>query len=252
MISIAENRDCMDAIREFPDKYFDLAVCDPMYIMDTNHLCPGSSISTTGVKRKKNKQAKDLSKLPPTGMEYYNELIRVSRNQIIWGVNYYEFAGKIKGRVIWDKMNDTSSFSNAEIAACSFIQGVRIFRYLWNGMIQQDMKNKEVRIHAFQKPIALYSWLYKNYLPEGGKVLDSHLGSGSNRIAAHKAGNIDFYGYELDADYHRDQEKRFAQYASQLTLFQCQRCHNDLDRPHRMASARNTRNRKKKQTELFQ
>ena len=216
-ISIAENRDCMKAMREFPDKYFDLAVVDPMYIMDAQYLIPGSRISTTGVKRNHVKQAKSLSELPPTGMDYFWELQRVSKHQIIWGINYYEFANKIKGRLIWDKMNDTSTFSNAELAACSLIQGVRIFRYLWNGMIQQDMKNKEKRIHPFQKPVALYSWILNTYAKSGDKIIDTHMGSQSSRIAAYKAG-FDYWGLELSTEHFDDGNERF-QKAIAMPLF---------------------------------
>lgn len=210
--------DCMIGMRDTPDKFYDLAITDPMYIMDTNYLVPGAKISTTGVKRSHNKQARELSKLPPTGMDYFNELVRISKNQIIWGINYYEFANKIKGRIVWNKINDSSTFSNAELAACSLIQGVRIFRYMWNGMLQQDMKNKEQRIHPFQKPVPLYRWCLKNFANPGDKILDTHMGSGSSRIAAYQMG-FDYTGYELDAEIFAAEEKRFALSIQQQTIF---------------------------------
>lgn len=120
--------------------------------------------------------------------------------------------------IVWDKQN-SADFADCELAYTSFNSAVRKFSFRWNGMLQQDMKNKEQRIHPTQKPVALYDWIYKNYLPEGGKVIDTHLGSGSNRIAADKAGNIDFTAYELDKDYFEAQEKRWSNYKAQLKMF---------------------------------
>jgi site-specific DNA-methyltransferase (adenine-specific) len=218
MISEVACEDNMIMMARYPDKFFDLAIVDPMYIMPENYLKPGSEISTTGIKRKHNKQASDLSKLGPTGYDYFNELRRVSKNQIIWGINYYPFASEICGRIVWDKKNDSSSFSHAEIAACSSILGVRIFRYMWNGMLQENMKDKEIKIHAFQKPVSLYCYCLNNYAKRGNKILDTHLGSGSSRIAAYDLG-FDFYGCELDKDYYEVQEKRFKTHISQQKLF---------------------------------
>src|SRR5690606_38885294 len=151
--------------------------------------------------------------------EYFSELIRVSKNQIIWGANH--FISRIPFDspcwIFWDKDNGSVSFADGELAWTSFDSAARKFRYRWSGMLQQDMKNKEVRVHPTQKPVALYKWLLKNYGNGGGKILDTHLGSGSSRIAAHDMG-FDFWGYEIDADYFRDQEKRFRQHTSQLTL----------------------------------
>lgn len=206
----------MEAMRNFPNKFFDLALVDPPYFEDYgNENYTGADISTTGIKR----QTKKIEHWAVPNEEYFKELFRVSKHQIIWGCNYYAKYIESVGRIIWDKKNDTSTFSKAEIASQSFSVGISMFRYLWNGMLQENMKDKEDRIHPTQKPIALYSWIYANYLPDGGKVLDTHLGSGSNRIAAHKAGNIDFYAYEIDKDYFEAQEKRYKEFISQLTLF---------------------------------
>lgn len=119
--------------------------------------------------------------------------------------------------IVWDKKRPADfSLSQAELAWCSWGGRISIFNYLWHGF-QKEMPEK--RFHPTQKPVALYDWIYSKYLPEGGKVIDTHLGSGSNRIAAHKAGNIVFTSYEIDKEYFDAQEKRFNQYKSQLTLF---------------------------------
>lgn len=215
-LSEVKNIDCMIAMRDYPDKFFDLAIVDPMYDMDEHYLAPGSEESN-GVKRRFVQEAKALSKLPIVGMDYFNELTRVSRQQIIWGINYFEFAGEICGRIVWDKVNDESTFSNCELAACSLIQGVRIFRHRWNGFIQQNMKNKEARIHPFQKPVQLYKWILNKYSQPGWKILDTHLGSGSSRVACFDM-NFDFTGFEIDLDHFEAQEKRFQQHIAQLKL----------------------------------
>jgi len=214
----AFNSDCLEAMRSMKDNEFDLAIVDPMYIMPENYLIPGSNVSTTGVKRRNNAQAKKLSKLEPTGYDFYYELSRVSKHQIIWGINYYPFAGEVPGRVVWDKKNDASTFSNAEIASCSKIKGVRIFRYLWNGMLQENMRDKEQRIHAFQKPVKLYEWLLMNYAKQGDKILDTHGGSFSHAIACHNLG-FDLTIFEIDKDYFDAGMKRLAQHQQQLTMF---------------------------------
>lgn len=214
--SIVYNSDCLEGMKQYPDKYFDLAVVDPPYFEDYGkENYTGNDISTTGIKR----QTSKINHWGVPNEEYFYELLRISKHTIIWGCNYYAKYIPHFGRIVWDKKNDDSTFSKCEIASHSFGVRVDIFRYLWNGMLQENMKSKESRIHPTQKPIKLYDWIYANYLPEGGKVLDTHLGSGSNRIAAHKAGNIDFVGYEIDKDYFEAQEKRYKDFISQLTMF---------------------------------
>jgi site-specific DNA-methyltransferase (adenine-specific) len=143
--------------------------------------------------------------------EYFIELKRVSKNQIIFGANH--FIENIPNAnsscwIVWDKANGETVQSDCELAWCSFKTAVRKVTYKWNGMLQGDMKNKEKRIHPTQKPIRLYEWLLKNYAKPGDKILDTHLGSGSSRIAAHNLG-FDFWGYEIDEEYYNDQEQRF-------------------------------------------
>jgi len=210
--------DNMEYMKNIPDKYFDLACVDPPYFKGVaNKNFYGSNISSTGVKRLCSKSDNWDSNIPTE--EYYKELVRVSKNQIIWGCNYFKFT-QPAGRLVWDKQNDSSTFSNCEIASISIIDSVKIFRYLWNGMLQGNMKNKETRIHPTQKPIPLYEWIYLNYAKEGMKILDTHLGSGSSAIAAHKVNmNLEFVGIEIDEEYYNNAVKRIKWETSQGSLF---------------------------------
>jgi site-specific DNA-methyltransferase (adenine-specific) len=202
------NMDCVEAMKSYPDNYFELAIVDPPY----------GNIDAIGlIDNKKGKQATTRTKyklfdnIAPDN-EYYLELARVSKNQIVWGGNFLGLCG---GVIVWQK--NGTAFGEAEVAICSTHKSVKVFEYTWNGMIQQDMKNKESRIHPTQKPVALYRWLLQNYAKEGDKILDTHLGSGSSRIAADMEG-FDFTGYELDKDYFDASVKRFNEYKKQIKL----------------------------------
>lgn len=217
MISEVYNEDCMIGMSRYPDNFFDLAIVDPPYGMKSSSTSPGDKISKLGIERSwsKDSKFKNWNSLVPEE-NYWNELLRVSKNQIIWGENYYpKYFGK--GRLVWVKHNHV--FSGAELAYQSFTEGTYVFDYIWDGMRQQNMKNKEVRIHPTQKPIDLYKWILEKYAKSNDKILDTHLGSGSSRIAAHDFG-IDFYGWELDKDYFDSMQKRFEKHRSQQTLFE--------------------------------
>lgn len=206
MTSVVYNMDCMELMRQYPDKHFDLAVVDPPYGL-------GEKLTNGGGSHLKFKNHKEIEKwdVAPNA-EYFKELFRVSRDQIIWGGNYFNL-GPCRGFLIWDKMQSVPNFSACEFAWSS-IDGVsKMFKYRQAGCFG------ETKIHPTQKPVALYQWIYNKLLSAGGKVLDTHLGSGSNRIAADKAGNIDFTASELDTEYFLAQEKRWKDYKSQLTLF---------------------------------
>jgi site-specific DNA-methyltransferase (adenine-specific) len=206
--------DCMDLMREFPDKHFDLAIVDPPYFEDyAKKNYTGSNISTSGVAR----QTKAINHWEIPDDVYFNELRRVSKNQIIWGCNYYAKHIPDFGRIVWDKQNDSSTFSKAEIASKSHSLGVDMFRFMWNGMLQGDMANKEKRIHPTQKPVALYRWLLANYAKEGMKILDTHLGSGSHAIACHYA-KMHLTACELDPDYYAAACERIERETRQLTF----------------------------------
>jgi len=202
--------DCVTALKRFNDNHFDLAIVDPPY----------GNIDAIGLidNKKKGKQAtkrtnyKLFENIAPDD-EYYCELARVSKNQIIWGGNFLGLCG---GVIVWQK--NGTAFGEAEVAICSTHKSVKVFEYTWNGMIQQNMKDKEIRIHPTQKPVALYEWILANYAKPNDLILDTHLGSGSSRIAAYKGG-FNFVGFEIDQEYYEKQEKRFNDFKSQLRLF---------------------------------
>lgn len=225
-MNIAYNMDCMEAMRKMPDKAFDLAVVDPPYFSGPERRkYYGSAISATGVKRHEY-DVLDTWHVP--GKEYFDELLRVSRKYIVWGCNYFDYVFA-PGRIVWDKCNAGTSFSDCEIAATNARDSVRMFRFMWNGMmqgksvseghIQQGNKRlNEVRIHPTQKPVDLYRWIFMQYTEPDYKILDTHLGSGSSRIAAYERG-LSFEGYEIDRKMFKMQEKRFADFAAQSSLF---------------------------------
>lgn len=227
MMNVAYNMDCMDYMKTVPDKYFDLAVVDPPYGIG----CLSMTYTKEGSERKFGHSAApktDFIRLDEwdrkPGKEYFDELFRVSKKQIIWGGNYFsDMIPPCKGFIVWDKRcqdDMTNSFSDCEYAWMSEGMGVaRIFRYVWNGMIQGDMKNKEKRIHVTQKPVELYKWIFDRYAKKGDKILDTHLGSGSSRIAAFYAG-LDFVGCEISKVYYDMAEKRFKERTAQMGLFE--------------------------------
>lgn len=204
----------MEYMRSVPDKHFDLACCDPPYFDGPQK--PGYY---EGTKQKtKTGVYKDISgtwKIP--GKEYMNELVRVSKNQIIWGINYLDIKA-LGGRIVWVKGSEDSPFSMAEIAYQSFYNRVDLFQYLWSGFWRETGAEKETRIHPTQKPIKLYEWVLGRYAKQGQRIFDSHLGSGSSAIAANNMG-FEFVGCELDVDYYNAACKRVAQYAQQERLF---------------------------------
>ncbi len=230
------NGDCMDYLKDYPDNYFSLSLVDPQYGIGSSRPTEKSN----KVKQKNgtilnisqpNYSKKSWDDFPPSD-EYFKELLRVSKNQIIWGCNYFNFPLS-GGRIIWDKVNDYSDQYDGEIAFQSFNKRVDIVRYMWAGMMQgrfpsdkliislEQQGNKklnEKRIHPTQKPIILYKWLLKNYAKEGDTILDTHLGSQSSRIAAHDMG-FNFTGYEIDKDYFDAGEKRFQNHIQQGSIF---------------------------------
>jgi len=217
MISEAYLMDCMEYMATVPDKWFDLAVVDPPYGLGVDGINPIKNKG--GDKNHKYDHSKQWDLEIPDKL-YFDELIRVSKNQIIWGGNYFfDYLGYCKAPLIWDKLNGGSMFADGELAWTSngLPKNLKIWRHQWCGAFKDSERGTE-KYHPTQKPIALYQWIYANYLPQGGKVIDTHLGSGSNRIAADKAGNIDFYATEIDKDYFEAQEKRWREYKAQAVL----------------------------------
>ena len=207
------NCDCMELMSS--GKVWDLAVVDPPYGigMDKTHFKTKSSNS-----KPTDYNAKDWDRAIPN-KEYFAELMRVSKNQIIWGGNYFvENLTNSSCWVVWDKDNGDSIHADCELAWTSFKTGVRKIKWLWHGMRQQNMKNKETRIHPTQKPIALYRWIFKNYAKPTDHILDTHGGSMSSAIAAHMEGfELDIC--ELDKEYFDAAVNRFKIYEQQQKLF---------------------------------
>lgn len=192
-ISKTYNMDCMEYMKSISDKFFDLAIVDPPYGLDKK--------STHGRGKLKNRclNSGNIQRWDTRpSKEYFEELFRVSKNQIIWGGNYFNLP-PTRCIICWDKMQPWPNFSQIEIAWTSFNSPAKIFKY--------DNRTDD-KIHPTQKPISLYAWILKNYAKSGNKIFDSHLGSGSNRIAAYKLG-FDFYATEIDKDYFEAQEDRF-------------------------------------------
>lgn len=206
-ISIVQNRDCMEAMAEFPDKFFELAIVDPPYGIGMD----GAKKSTSKHGGRKEYRFKGWDNKTPE-KSYFDALFRVSRNQIIWGANYFTtFLPGSMGWIFWDKGQRICN-SDGELAFTSFDKALRVVEYNRVELLIEGS------IHPTQKPIALYKWLLQNYAKPGDKILDTHLGSGSSRIAAWDMG-FDFWATELDKDYFEAQEKRFAAHIAKPTLF---------------------------------
>ena len=209
------NMDCMQGMKEFPDKYFYLAIVDSPYGIgengDTNH-------TRSKLAKAKDYKAFSGNDLKPPDKEYFDELFRVSKNQIIWGANH--FISKIPYDsscwIVWDKDN-TGDFADCELAWTSFDSAVRKFKYRWNGMLQENMKNKESRIHPTQKPVALYEWILSRYAKDGDIILDTHVGSASSLIACYNT-NHKFVGFELDEYYYKVSKQRLDTEMAQMRL----------------------------------
>ena len=197
--------DCVKALKRYADNHFDLAIVDPPYGINAGKMTMGSG-------KHKFKKGKDWDAGIPTE-EYFLELFRVSKNQIIWGGNYFtKILPPSNDWIIWDKLNPNLSFSEAEMAWCSIKRNTRIFKH-YSAQVEEGGK-----IHPTQKPVKLYDWLLNNYAKPNDLILDTHLGSGSSRIAAYKGG-FNFVGFEIDPEYYEKQEKRFNDFKSQLRLF---------------------------------
>jgi len=204
--------DCIQGMKRYPDKYFDLAVVDPPYGIDF-----GGGHSVKNLKsRPKYKGVKHIKKnwdneIP--SKEYFDELFRVSKNQIVWGGNYMtNFLYPTNSWLIWDKkMSHNLNFSHVEMAWCSVKGIARLYSYSACG-------NSKDKIHPTQKNIKLYDWIFKFYAKEGDKILDTHLGSGSSRISANK-NKLNFVGFEIDKEYFDKSQKRYNDFISQTRLF---------------------------------
>ena len=213
------NMDCMEGMKGFPDGYFNLAIVDPVYggVTQGGYMNNKSSGGTAG------HQDYNLAlwQQEKTGPEYFKELFRVSRNQIIWGGNYFavEIGRDSQGWIVWDKQHAADrTFADCELAWTSFDRATRIFRYMWDGMLQGNMRNKETKIHPTQKPVELYNWLLARYAAEGDIILDTHVGSASSLIACHRAG-FRYVGFEIDRGYYEAARGRLEAATAQISMF---------------------------------
>lgn len=197
MISNVYNMDCLEYMKSIPDNFFSISVADPPYGINASKMTMGSGKNKQWVK-------KDWDNQVPSD-EVFSEIMRVSKNQIIWGGNYFSFLPPTKSWIVWDKgIYGDCSFADGELAWTSFDKVLRIAQIRYKGFLGMD-KN---RIHPTQKPIKLYQWIFEHYANEGDTVFDPFLGSGSSRIAAYKMG-LDFYACELDKEYFDKQQQRF-------------------------------------------
>ncbi|MEG1839206.1 MAG: DNA methyltransferase [Bacteroidaceae bacterium] len=217
-ISEVYNMDCMEYMKNIPDKFFDLAVVDAPYGINAPNMNMGSfkGIESTAEKLRKGRLNKGAGKLKDIALqtmpiawdngipskEYFDELFRVSKNQIIWGGNYFPLPPS-RCIVCWDKMQPWDNFSQIELAWTSFDYPAKLFKYSTTGF----RKGQKI-IHPTQKPIPLYAYIFRQFANDGDKILDTHLGSGSSRIAAYKMG-FDFYATEIDKEYFNAHEERF-------------------------------------------
>ena len=209
--------DCLEAMKQMPDKAYDLAIVDPPYLNDYENM-KNLNQDMKGKKARVGKYHYTSLENAMPDSQYFDQLKRVSKNQIIWGFNYFiQYFNECPSYIVWDK-NNAGNFADCESAWCSKKGGARVYKYTWNGMIQGDMKNKEVRIHPTQKPVALYKWLLHNYAKEGDKILDTHGGSMSIAIACHDM-NFDLDLWELDEEYYTKGVERFNRHKAQLRMF---------------------------------
>jgi site-specific DNA-methyltransferase (adenine-specific) len=209
------NIDCKTGLKDIPDKYFDLAIVDPPYgLKEIAHRKAARTklVPTT-------KYHTDLWDQEPPDAEYFKELFRVSKNQIVFGANHFIESMPYNSPcwIVWDKVNGTGHFADAELAWTSFKSATRIFQFMWAGMrqgsngngkkMEGNKKLNEKRIHPTQKPVQLYRWVLKNYARPGFKILDTHVGSGSSIIACEEAG-LEYMGFEISKNYYKDYLKR--------------------------------------------
>ena len=216
MINIdIKHGDSLQAMKAMADNSFDWAIVDPPYGIGES----SKNFASRSVLANSNKYTvKDWDNQTPDSF-YFSELKRVSKNQIIWGWNYFvAHLSDCPSYIVWNKKNGANDFADCESAWCSKKGAARVFEYKWHGMLQENMKDKEVRIHPTQKPVALYKWLLETYTSEGDLILDTHLGSGSIAIACHYM-KRNFEGYEIDQEYYENACKRFKEQTAQVALW---------------------------------
>lgn len=215
------NADCLDILRQLPDKCIDLILTDPPYGIGVNKksvILDGTVQGKGFGARRSNFAKKDWDDAIPQ-KEIFDEIFRVSKNQIIFGGNYFaEYLHNSSCWIVWDKDNGTNDFADCELAYTSFSSAVRKYLYRWNGCLQGNMKEKEIRIHPTQKPLPLFQWCLQNYSKEGDLILDCFSGSGTTAVACHNL-HRRFICVEKDPDYYAASVKRLEEVQRQLLLF---------------------------------
>jgi site-specific DNA-methyltransferase (adenine-specific) len=206
-LNIVYNCNCMDFMKDKPDNYYDLAITDPPYGIERFN----KNVESKKMPNFKNKMC-EWDRKP--NKIYFDQLFRISKNHIIWGMNNFELP-LTEYFIVWDKKQPCDNFARCELAWTNIKRPAKIFEYAYWGGMKHSI---EINIHPTQKPVALYKWLLTNYAKPGQTIFDSHVGSGSIRIACHDLG-FDFEGCEIDKDYWADQEKRYREYISQQELF---------------------------------
>jgi len=215
-----ENRDCMELMANLKDKEIDLAIVDPPYGIDYGNINKFGKHTGKAFCKSKDYGKTDWDKKPPTE-EYFKELFRVSKNQIIFGANHYisKFGLDSSCWIVWDKKTGDNLFADCELAWTSFNNSVRKFEFMWKGMFQENMRDKEIRLHPTQKPVKLYEWLLTNYAKPNDLILDTHCGSASSLIACENLG-FKYIASELDKDYYHQSLQRLEAHLAQGKLFQ--------------------------------
>ena len=228
----------MEAMKHFPDKFFDLAVVDPPYgiSVTARHKSPvlvgGGGRPFGGRTQGKRYRGVTFSTVEskfyhpfddtrPPDKGYFRELERISKRRIIWGGNFFlDNLGPASCMIVWDKGRRGMDQADCEIAWTNLPGQNRLYEFKWNGMLQGDMKNKEQRFHPTQKPVALYAWLLGKYAKPGDKILDTHAGSASSLVACHRAG-LDAWGFEIDPVYYSMANERLQREKAQVTIYDC-------------------------------
>ena len=209
------NEDNMELMARYPDNYFDLAIVDPPYGIDADVKNSTDKLQTKKSATNSKNYGSQLWDADIPSEDYFIELKRVSKRQIIWGANYF---GLVGGMIYWHKNVTMPTYSTGELAWVSWLNKLDFVNITWHGMLQHDMANKETRIHPTQKPSALYKWLLDKYAKQGDKILDTHLGSGSIAIACHDYG-FDLTACELDKEYYDKAIQRIQNHLLQQKLF---------------------------------
>ena len=215
--------DCMNVMKDYKDNHFDLAIVDPPYSIGADkpskkpNLCKQKNGNYLKVDAPIYNHKNWDNKIPDR--KYFNELLRISKNQIVWGYNHLsELLTCCTAFIFWDKDVSVENYSAGELAYSSFKGVSKKVKIVWDGFRQEDMKSKEKRIHPTQKPVKLYEWLLMNYAKKGDKILDTHLGSGSIAIACHNLG-FNLTACELDKEYYESAMKRINNHKSQIRMF---------------------------------